>query len=86
MAAAAAGRDVAWEARTGPRQTQTCHDTPNTVTVERQSVDYTTANQTTTSHSWCCRAGLESHDSKSNNNEGSPRLKHPTHILTLTMH
>jgi len=30
-AAAAAGGDGAWEARTGPRQTQTCSDTPGSV-------------------------------------------------------
>jgi len=34
-AAAAAGGDGAWEARTGPRQTQTCCDTPATARLRR---------------------------------------------------
>ncbi len=33
--AAAAGWDWAWEARTGPRQTQTCSDTPATPRLRR---------------------------------------------------
>ena len=36
-AAAAAGWDEAWEARTGPRQTQTCRDTPATARLRRGS-------------------------------------------------
>jgi hypothetical protein len=34
-AAAAAGGDGAWEARTGPRQMQTCCDTPATARLRR---------------------------------------------------
>jgi hypothetical protein len=56
-------------------------------TVLRQSTDYTTANQTTTSHHWCGRAGPESHDSKARDNEGSPRVQPPDHRhRQLTMH
>ena len=36
-AAAAAGGDGAWEARTGPRQTQRCCDTPATARLRRGS-------------------------------------------------
>ena len=39
----------------------------------------------TTSHRWCGRAGRESHDSKANNDKGSPRLQSPDHISTLVM-
>ena len=38
-------------------------------TAYRQSNDNTTANKTTTSHSWCGRAGRESHDVKLNNDK-----------------
>jgi hypothetical protein len=54
--------------------------------------DDTTANQTTTSHSWCGRSGRESHDCKANDDEGSPRLQPPDHmhagdaLRQLTMH
>jgi hypothetical protein len=34
------------------------------LTAKRPSADDTTANQTTTRHRWCSRAGRESHDSK----------------------
>ena len=57
---------MAWEARTGPRQTQTFSDTP--ATARR-----------------CGRAGRESHDSKANDDEGSPRLQPPAHIRTLAL-
>ena len=53
-------------------------------TAKRPSADDTTANQTTTSHCWCGRSGLESHDCKANDDEGSPRP--PAHIRTLVMH
>jgi hypothetical protein len=42
----------------------------HSATASRQSDDDTTANQMTTNHSWCGRTGLESQDSKANNNEG----------------
>ena len=50
------------------------------------SADDTTANQTTTRHSWFSRAGLQSHDGKANDDEGTPRLQSPDHIRTLWMH
>ena len=66
----------------------------HSATAQRQSADDTTANQTTTSHSWCGRTGLESHYSKANKDEGSPRLQASPHQHTyidyalrqLTMH
>jgi hypothetical protein len=76
---------VAWEARTGPRQTQMCRDTPATARL-RRGRPLTTINQTTTSHRWCGRAGRESHDGKANDDEGSPKLQPPAHIRTLAMH
>jgi hypothetical protein len=79
---------VAWEARTGPRQTQMCSDTPATARLRRGSplTTHTTANQTTTSHCLCGRSGRESHDSKANDDEGSPRLQPPANIRTLALH
>jgi hypothetical protein len=39
-------------------------------------IDGTRSNQTTTSHQWCGRSGRESHDCKTNNDEGN--LVHTT--------
>ena len=50
----------------------------------RPSADDTTANQTTTSHRWCSRAGRESYDGKANDDEGSPRLQ-PRHGDTVAL-
>jgi len=55
-------------------------------TAQSPSTDNTTSNQTTTSHCWCGRVGLESQDCKANYDEGSPRLQPPSHIRTLVMH
>ena len=79
-AAAAAGGDGALEARAGTQADADALRHP------RPSADDTTANQTTTSHRWCGRAGRERHDGKANDDEGSPRLQPTAHIRTLALH
>jgi hypothetical protein len=77
---------VAWEARTGPRQTQTCIDTPATAQLRRgRPLTALQPTKTTTSHRLCGRAGRESHDSKANDDKGIPRLQPPAHIRTLAL-
>jgi len=88
-AAAAAGGDGAWEARTGPRPTQTCSDTPASATGLRRGHPLTTLQPTKQQPATVDaveRGGRVTTARQTTTRAVTPRLKTPAHIRTLALH